>query len=192
MSTKSEQKVEEKEESGEQPEEVAQEQGQTDSPDVDELVEEQQRRITELEEEVEKLKDAQLRKAAEMENMRKRMQREREQIYRSSREAALQAFLPVNDDLIRTLDALKDSEADSSYLEGIELIANKFQNVLEQYGVQVIDQTGVPFDVNLHDAMLNQKPEDESIESGTVLQVLENGYKIGDKTIRHAKVIVSE
>lgn len=192
MSTKSEQKVEEKEESGEQPEEVEQEQGQTDSPDVDELVEEQQRRITELEEEVEKLKDAQLRKAAEMENMRKRMQREREQIYRSSREAALQAFLPVNDDLIRTLDALKDSEADSSYLEGIELIANKFQNVLEQYGVQVIDQTGVPFDVNLHDAMLNQKPEDESIESGTVLQVLENGYKIGDKTMRHAKVIVSE
>ncbi|MEX0647115.1 MAG: nucleotide exchange factor GrpE [Balneolaceae bacterium] len=183
-------KEEEKEESVDQSEDI--ENNSAESVDTDELVEEQQKRINELEEELEKLKDTQLRKAAEMENMRKRMQREREQIFRTSREVALEAFLPVNDDLIRTLNALKDANADSSYLEGVELVANKFQNVLEQYGVERIDQTGVPFDVNLHDAMLNQKPGDDSIESGTVLQVLENGYRIGDKTIRHAKVIVSE
>lgn len=190
MSSKQEQNVKEKEETADQQQEVDVQ--TAESSDVDELVEEQQKRIQALEEEIEKMKDSQLRKAAEMENMKKRMQRDREQIYQTSRERALEAFLPVNDDLIRTLNALKEAKADASYLEGVELVANKFQNVLDQYGVEKIDETGVPFDVNLHDAMLNQKPEDDSIESGTVLQVLENGYKIGDKTIRHAKVIVSE
>lgn len=160
--------------------------------DTDQLIIEQQNRINELEEELEKLKDSQLRKAAEMDNMRKRMRREREQVFQTAREAALEAFLPINDDLVRTLQAMKDNEADSSYVDGVQLIANKFEDVLEKHNVERIDETGVPFNVDLHDAMLRQKPEDDSIESGTVLQVLENGYRIGDKTLRHAKVIVSE
>lgn len=160
--------------------------------DTDQLIIEQQNRINELEEELEKLKDSQLRKAAEMDNMRKRMRREREQVFQTAREAALEAFLPINDDLVRTLQAMKENEADSSFVDGVQLIANKFEDVLEKHNVERIDQTGIPFDVDLHDAMLRQKPEDDSIESGTVLQVLENGYRIGDKTLRHAKVIVSE
>ena len=163
-----------------------------DFDDADELIVEQQKRIQELEEELNQVKDSQLRKAAEMENMRKRMRREREQIFQTAREAALEAFLPINDDLVRTLQAMKENEADSSYVDGVQLIANKFEDVLEKHNVKRIDETGVPFDVDLHDAMLRQKPEDDSIESGTVLQVLENGYRIGDKTLRHAKVIVSE
>jgi molecular chaperone GrpE len=160
--------------------------------DTDQLIEEQQKRINELEEELEKIKDSQLRKAAEMENMRKRMRRDREQIFQTAREAALEAFLPINDDLIRTLQAMKENDANSSYVDGVQLIANKFEDVLEKHDVERIDETGVPFDVDLHDAMLRQKPEDDSVESGTVLQVLENGYRIGDKILRHAKVIVSE
>jgi molecular chaperone GrpE len=160
--------------------------------DTDQLIEEQQKRINDLEEELQKVKDSQLRKAAEMDNMRKRLRREREQIFQTAREAALEAFLPINDDLVRTLQAMKENEADSSYVDGVQLIANKFEDVLEKHNVKRIDQTGVPFDVDLHDAMLRQKPEDDSVESGTVLQVLENGYRIGDKTLRHAKVIVSE
>lgn len=160
--------------------------------DTDELIIEQQKRINDLEEELEKIKDSQLRKAAEMDNMRKRLRREREQIFQTAREAALEAFLPINDDLVRTLQAMKENEADSSYVDGVQLIANKFEDVLDKHNVKRIDETGVPFDVDLHDAMLRQKPEDDSVESGTVLQVLENGYRIGDKTLRHAKVIVSE
>jgi molecular chaperone GrpE len=64
--------------------------------------------------------------------------------------------------------------------------------VLTKHDVERINQTGVPFDVDLHDAMMRQKAEDGSVESGTVLQVIENGYRMGDKTLRHAKVIVSE
>lgn len=163
-----------------------------DLDDTDQLIIEQQKRISELEEELQKAKDSQLRKAAEMDNMRKRMRREREQVFQTAREAALDAFLPINDDLVRTLQAMKENDADSSYVDGVQLIANKFEDVLDKHNVKRIDQTGVPFDVDLHDAMLRQKPEDDSIESGTVLQVLENGYRIGDKTLRHAKVIVSE
>jgi molecular chaperone GrpE len=64
--------------------------------------------------------------------------------------------------------------------------------VLNQHGVERIDEKMVPFNVDLHDAMMRRKPEDDSIESDIVLDVIENGYRMGDRTIRHAKVIVSE
>jgi molecular chaperone GrpE len=201
MSLETEKNIEDRQtEMAEEPEEETEEMSdevegvlnEQEFDDADELIIEQQKRIQELEEELNKVKDSQLRKAAEMENMRKRMRREREQIFQTAREAALEAFLPINDDLVRTLQAMKENEADSSYVDGVQLIANKFEDVLDKQNVKRIDETGVPFDVDLHDAMLRQKPEDDSVESGTVLQVLENGYRIEDKTLRHAKVIVSE
>src|SRR6056297_661494 len=164
-----------------------------------ELLDEQMQRIREQEEEIEHLreemetvKETQLRKAAEMENMRKRLERERVQVFESARRSAVESFLPVNDDLLRTLNAMEEADAEPTYLDGIKMVANKFEDVLQKYGVERIDEEGVPFDVDLHDAMLRQKPDDETIESGTVLQILENGYRIGERTIRHAKVIVSE
>lgn len=156
------------------------------------LIQDQQRRIQELEEELQRVKDTHLRKAAELDNMRKRLNRDRELVYQGARETAIMEILPVNDDLHRTLDAMKQANAEKSYLEGVQLVASKFDNILAKHDVKRIDETGVPFDVDLHDAMLRQKPEDESIESGIVLQVLENGYQMGDRTVRHAKVIVSE
>lgn len=160
--------------------------------EVDQLIEDQQLRIRELEEEIEQIRDAQLRKAAEMDNMRKRLNRDREMIFQTAREAAVIEFLPISDDLLRTLDAMKSASGESPYLDGVEMVANKFDDILAKQNVQRIDQVGVPFDVDLHDAMLRQKPEDDSVESDTVLQIVENGYQMGDKTLRHAKVIVSE
>ena len=158
----------------------------------DDLLIEQQQRINELEEEINQIRDTQLRKAADLENFKKRLQREKELVYQSSRETSVEAFLPVYDDLLRTLDAMVKGGADSSYIDGIKLVASKFEDVLKRYNVERIDETGVPFNVDLHDALMRQKPDDDSIESGTVLQVFENGYKMGEKTLRHAKVIVSE
>ncbi len=160
--------------------------------ETDDLLIKQQQRINELEEEINQIRDTQLRKAADLENFKKRLQREKELVYQSSRETSVEAFLPVYDDLLRTLDAMVKGGADSSYIDGIKLVASKFEDVLKRYNVERIDETGVPFDVDLHDALMRQKPDDDSIESGTVLQVFENGYKMGDKTLRHAKVIVSE
>lgn len=171
---------------------LAEEQEVEETMSSDDLILQQHTRIAELESEMKQIQDQHLRKAADMENMRKRLLREREQLFQSAREAAVNEFLPVSDDLIRTLDAMKDGDAKDAYVEGIQLVADKFDQVLAKYEVSRIDQTGVPFDVDLHDAMMRIKPEDESIESGTVLQVIENGYTIGDRTLRHAKVIVSE
>jgi len=145
-----------------------------------------------LEAQIDDLKDQLLRKAAEMENMRKRMQRDRTQIFDQSKAAAIEAFLPVNDDLQRTLDALKTSNPDPAFLDGIQMVADKFESVLGTFGVEKIAESHVPFDVNLHEALMRQPAPNSSVESDTVLQVLENGYRIGEKIIRHAKVIVSE
>lgn len=163
----------------------------TENEELD-IIEEQQSKIVNLENEIEQIKENHLRKAAEMENMKKRLQRERQQYFQIAKENAILDFLPVSDDLLRTLEAMKEGGAHDAYVDGIELVANKFDEVLTKHDVVRIDQTGVSFDVDLHDAMMRQKADDESVESGTVLQVIENGYRMGDKTLRHAKVIVSE
>ena len=137
-------------------------------------------------------KDAHLRKAAELENYRKRVQRERSQIYDTAKANALEDFLSISDDLARTLEASKDLDVNQTFLEGVTLVASKFDEVLNKHGVERIDEEGVPFNVDFHDALMRQKPQDDSIDSDMVLKVIENGYKIGDRTIRHAKVIVSE
>ena len=160
--------------------------------ETDEILLEQQNKIQQLEEALEEVKDNQLRKAAEMENFKKRLLRDRDQMSRAAKESAVEAFLPVYDDLMRTIEALKADDAGKAYLDGIRLVASKFEEVLNHFNVEVIDESGVPFDVDIHDALMRQKPEDDSIDSGMVLQVFENGYRMGDKTLRHAKVIVSE
>lgn len=171
--------------------EVASGQG-TDAGDVQADGAESMSVEEQLKAQVSDLKDQLLRKAAEMENMRKRLQRERVQIYDQSKAAAIESFLPVNDDLLRTLDALQKADADKAFLDGIQMIADKFSSVLTSFGVEKVGEVGVPFDVMQHEAMMRQKPADESVQPDTVLQVLEYGYKIGDRILRHAKVIVSE
>ncbi|MCC5941084.1 MAG: nucleotide exchange factor GrpE [Balneolaceae bacterium] len=184
--------VKSKENKAQSEETELQEPVENENQDLDTLLEEQQKRIEELNQEISNMRDTHLRKAAEMENMKKRLQREREQIYRFAKEAAVEDFLPVSDDLVRTLEMMEKNNPDSPYLDGVKLILSKFDSVLEKNGVTRIDESGVPFDVNIHDAMLIQKSEDDSVESGTVLQVVESGYLMGEKTLRHAKVIVSE
>jgi molecular chaperone GrpE len=162
--------------------------------DLTQLVLDQQKQLDELEKQVEELKQSNLRKSAELDNMKKRMQRDRAQIYESAKAAAIEQFLPVNDDLKRTLKVIEESESgsESGVEEAVRMIINKMQDVLNHYDVELIDQTGIPFNVDLHDALIRQKPADDNVESDTVLEILENGYRMGDRTIRHAKVIVSE
>lgn len=149
-------------------------------------------RIEELENELSVARDSMLRKAAELENVRKRVQKERFQLREQVKAEAMQDFLPLNDDLLRTLDASKDSAVDENFLAGVEMVSNKFDEILSKHGIERIDKTGVPFDVNLHDALLRQPAPDDKTPGDTVLQVLERGYRMGEKVIKHAKVIVSQ
>jgi molecular chaperone GrpE len=158
---------------------------------TEEEAEQLQNEIERLNNELEQKNEQLLRRAAEFDNFRKRTQKERIQLFDDARIKSLEQFLPVYDDLLRVLDSVKDDES-SPFFKGVELIGNKFANILEQYGLERIDETGIPFDVNLHDALLRQPAPDESTGSDVVLQVLESGYRIGERVIRHAKVIVSE
>lgn len=163
-----------------------------DVEELRELLIAREQKVEELQSELTSAKDTHLRKAAELENYRKRVQRERSQIYETAKANALEDFLDINDDLRRTLKAAEDLEIDDTFMDGVLLVANKFDEVLKKYGVERIDESGVPFNVDLHDAMMRQKPQDEETDSDIVLDVIENGYRMGDRTIRHAKVIVSE
>lgn len=177
--------------SEEQAEEVAEAEATNETQESEEIDEKQQM-IEKLEKELAEAKDSLLRKAAELENVRKRVQRERYSLFEDAKVAALEEFLPISEDMKRTLDASNGSEIEKNFLQGVQLVANKFEEVLNKYGVERIDETGVAFDVNLHDAMLRQPAPDKKTQSDTVLQVLESGYKIGNRVIKHAKVIVSE
>ncbi len=165
--------------------------GKTDDA-IEQEMDEQEQEIIRLQEELAAAKDSLLRKAAELENVRKRVQRERAALYEDANVAALQEFLPISEDLFRVLTATEEYEVDANFKSGVKLVADKFEEVFSKYGVEVINEIGIPFDVNLHDAMLKQPSPNEKTERDTVLQVLENGFKIGNKVIKHAKVIVSE
>jgi molecular chaperone GrpE len=156
------------------------------------LLQERDGQIEELRKETEEAKEVRLRKVAELDNYRKRVQRERSKVYDTAKANALEDFLSISDDLARTLEASEEIDVNQTFLEGVSLIAEKFDEVLKKQGVERINEEGIPFDVDLHDALMRKKAEDGSVKSDTVLKVVENGYKIGGRTIRHAKVIVSE
>lgn len=183
---------EEKEKQTNQTEEILEEIATAEAENEEPEKDEKELLIEKLEKELADAKDSLLRKAAELENVRKRVQRERIALFEDAKIAALEDFLPISEDMKRALGASEGSKIEESFLEGMKLVANKFEEVLSKYGVEAIDETGVPFDVNLHDAMLRQPAPDKKTKSDTVLQVLESGYKIGNKVIKHAKVIVSE
>lgn len=165
-----------------------------DSSKADDSKEDQEKAdpLALLQGEVEQLKDTLLRRTAEFENIKKRMLRERMELLEGAKVEALKQFLPVNDDLQRTLQAADGQDIPEGFLQGVSMVAEKFGSILTAAGVEPISEAGVPFDVNLHDALMRQPSPDGKTPSDTVLQVLEIGYKVGNKIIRHAKVIVSE
>ncbi len=142
-----------------------------------------------LELQVEGLKDQLLRKAADFENYKKRMESEIQGIVRLANESVILSILPVMDDLERSLKAERTAHDTGAFQKGVELILQKLRKVLELHGVTSLETTGKPFDVHYHDALM-QMPKDD-VEPNTVLEEVEKGYAMNGKVIRHAKVIVS-
>jgi len=127
------------------------------------------------------------RSQAEFVNYKNRVQRDREMDYASMKGDILKKVLPVLDDLER---ALANRPAGDSWADGMELIARKFQNALETEGVKRIEAAGQPFDPNVHEA-ISSEPSDE-VESGHVIEVVQNGYMLGERIIRPAMVRVAQ
>lgn len=147
------------------------------------------KQIEELETERDSYKDMLLRKAAEFENYKKRIENDQLTLITYAAENFIKSLLPVIDDFERSLQHINDTQDNATIKTGIELIYNKLLKILNDQGVKKIDAVGKPFDVNFHEALM-QKP-DNSVPPHTVIQELENGYMYKDKVIRHSKVVVS-
>ena len=147
------------------------------------------RKLAEAERVAESYKDQFLRKAAELENYRRRSEADYINLIRNANEGLLASLLPVLDDFSRSLKSGKDTTDLDAFYKGVELIYNKFSKLLEAQGLTPFESTGKPFDVAYHDALL-QTPRSD-VPHHTVVEEVERGYRLNDKVIRHAKVIVS-
>jgi len=144
-----------------------------------------------LKEEVSKEKDKFLRLFAEFENYKKRTSRERIELFKTANEDLMTVLLPILDDFDRGLSEIKKAK-DKELLKGMELIKNKLQNSLNQKGLSHIEvKKGDTFDVELHEA-ITQIPSPSDDLKGKVIDVVEQGYKLGDKVIRYPKVVIGQ
>lgn len=148
--------------------------------------------------ELDETKDKLLRKAAEFQNYRRRTEEEKSSLVEFGKSLVIQQFLDVLDDLRRSLEAAEQAEeqqeqepgpAYKALKGGVELVYKKFLDELGKHNVEPIEAVGRPFNENEHEAMMQR--EDEDVEPGTVLEEMQKGYRIGDRVLRHSKVIVA-
>lgn len=162
----------------------------TQAAEVEQLsgeVESLKKKLEEASSRTSEYKDSWLRSQAEFQNYRKRIERDSELTYISLKGDILKKILPVLDDLER---ALQNRSAEDAWANGIELVARKFQNILESEGVKRIEAVGAEFDPNFHEA-ISHEPAD-GVQSGHVIGVVQNGYMIGERVVRPALVRVAQ
>lgn len=145
--------------------------------------------IAQLQEEINQWKDKFLRKMAEFDNYKKRIEQDQIQLVKYANEKLIKDLLDVVDDFERTLIFSKEELKNNSIHQGVEMIYNKLMKILSDYGLKKIEALNQPFDFNYHEALL-QVPKD-GVEPMTVVEEVQKGYMLNDKVIRHTKVIVS-
>ena len=168
--------------------------------DLENRVEELEARIEELEKslgEAEAQRDEYLadvqRLAADFENYRKRAVRDQQSLVARAHERLVRELLPVLDDLERALAASEHEEAEAVHAprlqEGVQLVVRSLREALQREGLVEIETNG-RFDPHVHEALLSQPSEEE--EEGAVLEVLQKGYRLGDRVLRPARVVISQ
>lgn len=168
--------------------EAAKEMAQEELDEVGKL----QKELEDTKAQLEKEKKEYLFLMAEFDNFRKRTLKEKSELIKNGGESAMKGLLPIIDDFERSIQAINDSSDASSIKEGVELIYNKFLKYLEQNGVSVIESDkGTDFDTELHEAVTTFPAGDDSLK-GKVIDTVQKGYKLHDKVIRHAKVVVGQ
>jgi len=130
------------------------------------------------------------RRQAEFENYRKRVERERSEIYQRGRDDVLLQLLPVVDNFERALSSLETSEGDAEALRhGVELIHKQFIDALSKFGLKPVEAVGKTFDPHVHEAVTMEATDKH--KENTVIEEFQRGYKIGDRLLRPAKVKVA-
>lgn len=166
-------------------EETAQDKEQAAQEDV----QQEDEAVKVLEARVAEVNDKYIRLAAEFDNYRRRTARERLDLIATAGEDIIKGMLPVLDDCERALQVLRDSDADKSAIEGTELIYNKLMTFLKGRGLSVIEALGKELDTDYHEAVA-QLPVQEKKQKNRIVDVIQQGYKLNDKVIRFAKVVV--
>lgn len=158
------------------------------APETFTVTKEQMEKMEGLAKQLAEEHDQYLRLAAEYDNYRKRTAKEKEGIYANAKIDTIKGMLPVYDNLERGL-AQFDAEDDDPHKKGLEMIFNQYKEVLTKLGVTPIDCVGKEFDPERHNAVMHI--EDESCGENTVVEVLQQGFMLGDKVLRFAIVKVA-
>ncbi len=140
---------------------------------------------------IEEQKDKYLRLSAEFDNFRKRTMKEKAELIKNGGEKAINAVLPVLDDLERALQNMEKTEDVKAIYDGVNLIYQKFLKTLHQEGLEKMEPVGADFDTDYHEAIALVPAQSEE-QKGKVLDCVQTGYKLNDKVIRHAKVVVGQ
>lgn len=141
-----------------------------------------------LKEELEKEKDKFLRLFAEFENYKKRTTKERIELFKTANQDVLQSMLPVLDDFDRAMAEISKSE-EKALVEGVQLIHNKLKDILASKGLEVVEiKAGDAFDADFAEAVTQVPAPSEDLK-GKIVDVIEKGYKLGNKIIRYPKVV---
>ena len=146
-----------------------------------------QGRLADAESKASVFKDSWARSQAEFQNYKKRIERDNELMYASMKGDIIKKVLPVLDDLER---AWLNRPVDDAWASGIELIARKLQNILESEGVKRIEAKGLAFDPAFHEAITHEPSEE--VQSEHIIDVVQNGYMLGERVIRPAHVRVAQ
>lgn len=133
--------------------------------------------------------DLYVRKAAEFENYRRRRDREFEEMVRTASGGVISRLLPVLENLERALSHGEPGDASDAYRKGVEMIVSQFKETLRREGLEPIESVGQGFDPNLHEALM--QAHSEAYGAGVVCEEIERGYRLGERVLRHAKVVVS-
>lgn len=151
--------------------------------------EDSEKKILEAEQKTAEATDKYVRMAAEFDNYRRRTSKEKLELIATAGEDVIKGLLPILDDCERALNMLKESKADSSAVEGTELIMNKLFGYLKTKGVEKIEAVGKELDTDFHEAVA-QFPVEDQEKKNKIIDVVQQGYMLHDKVIRYAKVVV--
>ncbi len=164
---------------------------QSQQPGKEKTIEVSEGEYKKLNEELTSYKDKYLRLFAEFDNARKRQERERLEFVKYANEELITQFLGILDDLERSLEAAKVKHEDyGAFLQGVEMIMSRIQELLKKNNVRPIEALGKKFDPHCHEILM--MAESDKDEDDTVVEVFQKGYYLGDKVVRTAKVKVAK
>lgn len=145
--------------------------------------------VVELEAELDATKDRWLRAVADLENFKKRVKRETDEAVTRAVQNLLPSFLPTVDNLERALEVASPDSKIEQVVKGIQMVRDEFMTALRKHGIEPVETVGVPFDPSVHDAL--QQVDSPDHPPGMVIREFERGYKLGDRLLRPARVIIA-